>query len=159
WRVAMLTLRAGARAARADALVVLGAYDPGTAGLNASAIGLDGYADLGSWGSAAECPGLGVRSLDVHDPTAPEPIASAAVYSGTTAEHLAAVHFATDAFKGSVLFAGIQRCSAGGGAPSGLAIWDISDPSNPAELGFLSTGRGSRGVHEFAVRQRADHWY
>ena len=157
--VALVVLSAGAPTAMADPLDVVGAYDPGTAGLNASAIGLDGFAYLGSWGSAAECPGLGVRILDVHDPTTPEPIASAAVYSGTTAEHLSAVHFATDAFKGSVLFAGIQRCSAGGGAPSGLAIWDISDPSNPAELGFLSTGRGSRGVHEFAVRQRGDHWY
>jgi hypothetical protein len=157
--MAVVALCACGPLAFADPLDLVGAYDPGTAGLNASAIGLDGFAYLGSWGSPAECPGLGVRIFDVHDPTAPDPIGSAAVYGGTTAEHLAAVHFATPAFTGSVLFAGIQRCNAGGGAPSGLAIWDITDPSNPSELGFLPTGRGSRGVHEFAVRQRGDHWY
>jgi hypothetical protein len=81
-----------------------------------------------------------------------------AVYRGTTAEHLAAVHYATTAFTGSVLFAGIQRCQPSGAAPSGLAMWDVSDPSNPAELGFIPTGRGSRGVHEFTVRQRGDRW-
>src|SRR5438445_13718981 len=107
----------------AEPLDVLGAYDPCTAGLNSSAIALDGFAYLGSWGSAAECPGLGARILDVHNPTAPEPIASAAVYSGTTAQHLAAVHVATDAFKGRVPFAGISRCCARGGRPSALPLW------------------------------------
>jgi hypothetical protein len=143
----------------ADPLDVLGNFDPGSAGFNASAVGLDGIAYLGSWGGAAECPALGVRVIDLHDPTAPELLTTAAVYSGTTAEHLAAVHYATPAFSGNVLFAGIQRCSASSGAPSGLAIWDITDPANPAELAFLPTGRGSRGVHEFTVRQRGDHWF
>src|SRR5918911_4650589 len=145
--------------ALADPLDVLGAYDPGTAGLNASAVGLDGIAYLGSWGSTAYCPGLGVRVIDVHDPTAPTPIGTAADYDGTTAEHLAAVHYATSAFTGNVLFAGIQRCSASGGAPSGLAIWDVTDPSDPSELAFVPTGRGSRGVHEFTVGQRGGRWF
>ena len=143
----------------ADPLDVLGNFDPGSAGFNASAVGLDGIAYLGSWGGAAECPGLGVRIVDVHDPTAPNLITTAAVYPGTTAEHLAAVRFATPTFLGNVLFVGIQRCSANGAAPSGLAIWDVSDPSNPAELAFLPTSRGSRGVHEFTVRQHGDRWF
>ena len=143
----------------ADPLDVLGNFDPGSAGFNASAVGLDGIAYLGSWGGAAECPGLGVRIVDVHDPTAPNLITTAAVYPGTTAEHLAAVRFATSTFLGNVLFVGIQRCSANGAAPSGLAIWDVSDPSNPAELAFLPTSRGSRGVHEFTVRQHGDRWF
>ncbi len=123
------------------------------------AVGLDGFAYLGSWGGGAQCPSLGVRIIDVHDPTAPIPTASAAIYAGTTAEHLNATHFETPAFTGSVLFAGIQRCQGGGGAPSGLAIWDITNPTSPTELGFLSTGRGSRGVHEFTVRQQGDRWF
>ena len=143
----------------AEPLEVIGAYDPGTDGLNASAVGLDGFVYLGSWGSASVCPGLGVRIIDARDPTAPTPIGSTATYDGTTAEHLAAVHYATAAFNGSLLFAGIQRCSAGGAAPSGLAIWDVTDPTNPAELAFVPTGRGSRGVHEFTVRQRGERWY
>jgi hypothetical protein len=149
---------ATASAAFADPLDIIGGFDPGSGGYNASAIGLDGVAYLGSWGGPAVCPSLGVRVIDVHDPTSPVPIATAAVYHGTTAEHLAAVRYTAQPFRGDVLFAGIQRCQAGGGAPSGLAIWDVTDPSNPAELGFLPTGRGSRGVHEFTVRQQGQRW-
>jgi hypothetical protein len=95
----------------------------------------------------------------VHDPTAPGLLSTAAVYPGTTAEHLVAARFATPTFTGNVLFVGVQRCSASGAAPSGLAIWDVTDPANPTELAFLPTGRGSRGVHEFTVRQRGDRWF
>jgi hypothetical protein len=97
--------------------------------------------------------------LLVHDPSAPSLLGTVAQYAGTTAEHLAVVHYATAAFTGTVLLAGIQRCQAGGGAPAGLALWDVTDPTNPVELGFLSTGRAGRGVHEFTVGQRNGHWY
>src|SRR5438105_1763028 len=156
---AVAALIAQATAAFADPLDVLGAYDPGSSGYNASAVGLDGFAYLGTWGGAAECPSLGVRIIDLHDPTAPKPLpAAAAAYQGTTSEHLAAVHFTSQAFTGNVLFTGIQRCVASSGAPSGLAIWDISDPQNPNELGFLPTEHGVRGVHEFTVRQQGNRW-
>ena len=155
----VLMLVLSADVAFAAPLDFVGAYDPGSAGFNASAVGLDGFAYLGSWGGPGNCPSLGVRVIDVHDPTTPAPVTVAAQYSGTTAEHLAAVHYATPAFTGSVLFAGIQRCQANGAAPAGLAIWDITDPTDPSELAFLQTGRGSRGVHEFTVGQRSGHWY
>jgi hypothetical protein len=157
--VVLLVLVFAAPMVHADSLDPVGTFDPGSAGLNATVVGLDGIAYLGSWGGAAECPALGVRVIDVHDPTAPTLLTTAAVYRGTTAEHLAAVRFATPAFSGNVLFAGIQRCSAASAAPSGLAIWDVTDPANPAELAFLATGRGPRGVHEFTVRQRGDRWF
>ena len=70
----------------AESLDLVGAYDPGTPGLNASAVGLDGFAYLGSWGSVAQCPGLGVRVFDVRDPTVPTLLGRAAAYTGTTAE-------------------------------------------------------------------------
>jgi hypothetical protein len=158
WIVSAMLLMASAPPALADPLDLLGAFDPGSAGYNASAVGLNGVAYLGTWGGPSECPSLGVRVIDVHDPTAPAPIGTAAVYRGTTTEHLAAAHFATSAFTGDVLFVGVQRCQPGGGAPSGLAIWDVTDPANPGELAFLPTGRGSRGVHEFAVRQHGARW-
>jgi hypothetical protein len=163
WRVsgclALLGALLAAQVAAAAPLDVLGSYDPGSSGFNASAVGLDGVAYLGSWGGPGACPSLGVRIVDVHTPSAPSPIGVAAQYAGTTAEHLAAVHYATPAFTGSVLFAGIQRCQPNGGAPAGLAIWDVSDPTNPQELGFVDTARAGRGVHEFTVGQRNGHWY
>ena len=123
------------------------------------AVGLDGFAFLGSWGGGAQCPVLASASSTSTIQQRPRSIGTAAVYSGTTAEHLAAIRYATPAFTGNVLFAGIQRCVPSSGAPSGLAIWDVTDPANPTELGFLPTGRGSRGVHEFTVRQRGDRWF
>jgi hypothetical protein len=146
--------------ALADPLDVLGSADPGTPDLNAMAVGLNGFAYLGSWGSTAQCNGLGARVFDVRDPTAPVQLSTpAAAYPGTTAEHLAVVHYATPAFTGDVLFAGIQRCRDA--ATGGLAIWNVSDPGNPSELAFLPTGRGPVGVHELTVRQSVDgtHWY
>lgn len=157
--VMALGMLLGPAAAFAEPLDVVGAADPGSPGLNTMAVGLDGFAYLGSWGSSAQCPALGARVFDVREPTAPTLITTAAAYSGTTAEHLAAVRYNTTAFAGNVLFAGIQRCNAASAAPSGLAIWDISDPANPSELGFVSLGRGLRGVHEFTVGQRGDRWY
>jgi hypothetical protein len=159
WLGLVVVCVCAAPTALAQSLQVVGAYDPGSPELNASVAGLDGIAYLGSWGGPADCPATGVRIIDVHDPTAPTLLAQAAAYSGTTAEHLTAVHYATPAFTGTILFAGIQRCQASGGEPSGLAIWDVTNPAQPAELGFLPTGRGSRGVHEFVVRQRGERWF
>src|SRR5260370_30947915 len=96
--VMLLILEIAAPNVFADPLDVLGSFDPGWPGFNASAVGLDGIAYLGSWGHASECPALGVRVIDVHDPTAPVMLTSAAVYRGTTREHLAAVHYATPSF-------------------------------------------------------------
>jgi hypothetical protein len=146
-------------AAWAQALDVVGSSDPGSPGFNASTVGLDGFAYLGSWGSAAQCPALGARVFDVRDPTRPALIGGAAAYTGSTAEHLAAVHYASPTFIGNVLFVGIQSCAGHTGAPAGLAIWDVSDPTSPTELAFFPTGTASRGVHEFTVRQRGDRWF
>jgi hypothetical protein len=159
WLTLVAAVCVAAPVASAEPLDLLGNFDPGSPGFNASAVGLDGIAYLGSWGGAAQCPSLGVRVIDVHDPSTPRQLSVAASYSGTTAEHLAAVHMTGAAFQGNVLFVGIQRCVAGGGASSGLAIWDVTDPANPTELAFFSTSRAGRGVHEFTVRQRGDRWY
>ena len=158
WLAALAIFAASAAAASAQSLDLVGSYDPGTPDLNAMAVGLDGVAYLGSWGGAANCPALGVRVIDLHNPTSPTPIGTVAAHPGTTAEHLAAVHYATAAFNGNVLVAGIQRCRVGSGEPGGLSLWDVTDPTNPTELGFFATGRGSRGVHEFTVRRQGNRW-
>jgi hypothetical protein len=141
------------------ALEWLGGFDPATPGLNAGVAGLDGFAYLGSWGGEGDCPALGVQVVDVRDPAAPAPLAVAARYPRTTAEHVAAVRVRNAWFDGHVLLAGIQRCSAGGGTEGGLALWDVTDPTSPVELSYLGVGTRARGVHEFAVGQQGDRWY
>lgn len=143
--------------AAAAPLEPLGAYDPGTPGLNAGVAGLDGTAFLGSWGSPQACYGVGVRVVDVRDPSSPVPLGVVAEYPRTTAEHPVAVALATPAFAGNVLFVGIQRC--GGASEGGLAAWDVTDPANPRELGYLPVGREPRGVHELSVARSGDRWY
>jgi hypothetical protein len=145
--------------AQSAALAPLGQADPGTVGFNTMAVGLDGYAYLGSWGSQHGCPALGVRIFDLHDPTAPTVLGSAAAYPGTTAEHVAAVHLSTAAYNGSLLLTGIQRCAPASASPSGLAVWDVTNPAAPRELAFYDTGRAGIGVHEFAVDQHGGHLY
>jgi len=141
------------------ALEPVGSYDPGTPGMNASATGLDGFLYLGSWGSSAYCPGLGVRVVDANVPWALTGAGTIADYPRTTAEHVIAQHLDTPAYSGNVLFAGIQQCILGTAEGGALAAWDVSDPYNPRELSYLPVGRGSRGVHEFTVRQIGDRWY
>lgn len=140
--------------ATAASLDYLGQYDPGTPGLNASVAGLDGFAYLGSWGNALGCPGLGVRIVDVRDPSTPSYVSTAGAYPRTTAEHMAV--YKQDGR--TVLAVGIQRCAAVGD-PGGLALWDVTDPAAPYELGFHPTGRASRGVHEFTVGQTNGRTY
>ena len=149
---------ASVQTALADPLDLVGSADPGTPGFNAMAVALDGIAYLGSWGGRYQCPGLGVRLFDIHDPAAPISLGNAAAYHGATAEHVAALHLDTPAFSGNVLLAGIQRCEGGSGSPAGLALWDVTNPSSPSELSFFSTGGRVLGVHEFTVRAHGDRW-
>lgn len=170
---ALLSPLAGARAAVTPAEVVrietdapvapvsldlVGAWDPGTPGYNAMAVGLGSTAFLGSWGSASYCPGLGVRILDISDPTQPYQISSAAEFPRTTAEHVVALHMDNEWFAGDLLLTGIQSCSTNS-EQGGLSLWDVSNPAAPRELAFFPVEHASRGVHEFTIAEVDGRWY
>ena len=131
-------------------LEVVGAYDPQTPSLNASVVALDATAYLGSWGSETHCDAPGVRVIDLHDPTTPALEAVAAVYPRTTAEHLAVLHHQSATFSGTLLAVGIQRCAAVGDE-GGLALWDVTNPTDPRELSYFGVGVQPRGVHELTI--------
>lgn len=135
-------------------LSLLGHTDLGGRGFNANVRALKGYAYVGSWGTSTACPALGVRVVDLSDPTTPRVVAATARFPGTTAEDVVPVHLETAAFSGDVLAVGIQRCAATGTEPAGLALVDITDPRHPAPLAFFSTG--ARGVHELDVTVQPD---
>lgn len=135
-------------------LTLLGHTDLGGRGFNGNVRVLGSYAYVGSWGSGGLCPALGVRIIDLSDPTTPRPVATAARIPGTSAEDVVPVRMSTSAFTGDLLAVGIQRCARTGSAPGGLALVDITDPRNPVDLGFFSTGPGPGGVHELDVTVR-----
>ncbi len=138
----------------APELRLLGHTDLGGRGFNANVRALNGYAYVGSWGTSTACPALGVRVVDLSDPAAPQVVATAARFPGTTAEDVVPFHLETAAFSGDVLAVGIQRCAATGNDPAGLALVDITDPRHPTPLSFVGTG--ARGVHELDVTVRPD---
>jgi hypothetical protein len=137
--------------AASPTLTLLGRTDLGGAGFTGNVRALGGFAYVGSWGTAARCPALGVRVVDLADPSNPAVVATAAQFGGTSAEDVVPLRVNTPFFSGDLLAVGIQRCAAGSLAPGGLALVDVSDPRHPAALAFFDTGVGPRGVHELDV--------
>jgi len=106
------------------------------------------YAYVGAW--AEPCDGRGVRILDVSNPASPTQVATAAGYPNTSAEDMQVLSVSTASFTGDLLGVGIQPCAEEG--LGGLALWDVTDPTNPEELGFLE----NIGVHELSLTDRPD---
>ena len=70
---------------------------------------------------------------------------------GTSAEDMEVLSVDTPAFTGDLLAVGIQQCSEEEGF-GGLALWDVTDPTNPEELGIYE----NFGVHELSLTERPD---
>ncbi|MGH3065177.1 MAG: LVIVD repeat-containing protein [Gaiellaceae bacterium] len=116
--------------------------------VNGDVFAFGDYAYIGAW--AEPCDGRGVRILDVSNPASPTEVATAAGYLHTSAEDVEVMHVSTDSFTGDLLAAGIQPCDDEGFG--GLALWDVTDPTSPQELGFF----GNIGVHELSLTGRSD---
>lgn len=82
---------------------------------------------------------MGTTVLDVSDPTAPQVVQQLKNPPNT---HSHKVQIADD-----ILIVNFEKFPRGGAMPerAGIQILDISDPVNPREIGFFSTG--GRGVH------------
>ncbi|OFW74894.1 MAG: hypothetical protein A2Y55_13540 [Actinobacteria bacterium RBG_16_68_12] len=106
------------------------------------------YAYVGAW--AEPCDGRGVRILDVSNPASPTQVATAAGYPDTSAEDMQVLSVSTASFTGDLLGVGIQPCADEG--LGGLALWDVTDPTSPQELGFFE----NIGVHELSLTDRPD---
>jgi hypothetical protein len=123
-----------------------------------------GYADVWAHKEVAylgdlrqgDCrPGNGVWAIDLGDPARPRPLGSFARFPGSDGEDVWVGAVRTRAFKGDLAAVGLQPCSRDGAGFAGLALYDVSDPARPRELGRLATGVAS-GVHELGVVQRPD---
>src|SRR5918994_3415918 len=105
------------------------------------------YVFVGTW--SAPCSGDGVKIVNVNDPTNPKLVAVAGRRTGVSNEDVVVIQIGERV----VLGVGVQICKAQGG-PGGLALFDVTNPNKPTELGFLPVPAG--GVHELDMVARAD---
>ena len=145
-------------------------HDLGGRGFNADVWTHEGIAYIGHWGftdwatgNGRFCPTEPNNGIAVVDATVPrDPVMVARLQNpeGTSAEDVVVYTAESGPLAGrDIAVAGIQVC---GGSrsdmsfPRGLQLWDVTDPANPAELGFWDSECCTRGVHEFEVEHRAD---
>ena len=104
----------------------------------------------------ADCrPANGVWAISLKDPAKPRPLASFAKFPGSDGEDVWVGAVSTKAFKGDLAAVGIQRCSRQDPGFAGLALFDVTNPAKPKELGRFPTGV-TTGVHEVGIVQRPD---
>jgi len=123
-------------------------------GLHGDVYAYKGFAYVGTW--SGPCPGTGVKIIDARDPAHPRQVATAGGYPNTSAEDMQVVTVDTAAFSGDLLGIGLQDCGLPDQPPgrAGLDLWDVTDPANPAHLGFFNSGGYSPGVHELSLTTR-----
>ena len=119
----------------------------------------EGFAYVGTWGRPDACPGAGVRVVDMADPTAPELVgafADADAFPGTSTESVWVGAVDTESFSGDIAAVAVRLCDTSerhrrGDTFRGLAVYDVSDPTEPTLLGELHSVGASQGVHEVDV--------
>ncbi|MCC6176873.1 MAG: hypothetical protein IT305_16310 [Chloroflexi bacterium] len=134
---------------------LVGRSDLGNRAQYASVWGHRSFAYVGSTFTPAvpaSCRGRGVTIVDVANPATPTPVGALAERPGTTAEDVQVLTVFTRAFTGDLLATGLSRCGPDG--VGGLSLWDVTDPRQPAELGFVDTGAGPAGIHEVRLFRR-----
>jgi hypothetical protein len=103
------------------------------------------FAYVGTW--SAQCTGQGAKIVDVNDPTHPKWVGFVGTRRGSSNEDVVVIEIG----ERDVLGIGVQPCGRNGQA--GLALYDVTDPLHPSELGFFET---PSGVHELDLVQTAD---
>jgi hypothetical protein len=147
----------------------LGHADPG-GGFNGDVVAHNGYAYLGSWGTAIDeesyvagtyCPAQGVRVyslFDIRNPTLVSTFAdggSNPELTGSWTEKVIVRRVATSSFTGDLAAVSFQDCRLGGF--TGIGLYDVSDPVHPVELSLLPVG--VFGVHELWLQKRGNRAY
>lgn len=165
------TYTGGQKAAKARNMEVVGHNSLGGRGFNADVWFHEGYAYIGHWGftdwasgsKTRFCPSgnrAGVAVVDATDPSDPVMISRLRNPAGTSAEDVVVYTAQSGPLAGHDIAAvGIQVCGGSRYDTSffrGLQLFDVSNPAAPVELGRVSTGCCTRGLHEFEVEHRAD---
>jgi hypothetical protein len=156
---ALVALPAAAAAPRTWNTTLVGHLNPG-GGFNGDISVHEETAYLGAWGFGSRCPVHGVRAIAAEVPSRPRLVSRFARFRGTTSEDVWVGTIRTPSFAGNLAAVGIQVCAKSHAGRMrrtfrGLALYDVSRRTRPRLLARLSTGRGTHGVHELSVVQRA----
>jgi hypothetical protein len=145
----------------AEGFSVVGHADLGGADVNGDVWVHDDHAYVGTW--ADPCDGLGVKVIDVSDPSHPALVGRVAAIPGTSAEDVVVRTVSTPWFTGDLLATGIQRCDYTSSELDddafGVDLWDVTDPSDPVHLAHLGLTTGGGGVHELDLIDRGSRAY
>jgi hypothetical protein len=164
------TFEGGNKAGSARNMVVVGHEDLDARGFNADVWVHKEIAYIGHWGFAdwatgnsrfcPTAPDNGVAVIDARNPANPTRIATLQNPEGTSAEDVVVYTARFGAYAGrDIAAAGIQFCGGSrydADADRGLMLWDVTNPAQPVQIGYLNTGCCTRGVHEFEVEHRPD---
>ncbi len=160
----------GNKAGSALNMEVVAHHDLGGRGFNADVWTHEGFAYVGHWGFTdwatgndrfcPSAPNNGIAIVKATDAENPTLVARLQNPAGTSAEDVVVYTAESGPLAGhDIAVSGIQVC---GGSrsdlsfPRGLQLWDVTDPTHPASLGFWDSECCARGVHEFEVEHRAD---
>lgn len=109
-----------------------------------------GVAYLSSW-HGDDCPGTGVRVVDLADPVRPAHVATFAdaarepEVKDTWTEKTIVREARTASFRGTLAVTSLQHCKES--AFRGFGLYDLTDPRSPKRLSLVRT-EGVRGSHE-----------
>ncbi len=106
---------------------------------------VDKYAYVGTW--SAQCTGHGAKIIDVNDPSNPRWVTFVGARKGSSNEDVVVARIGAR----DVLAIGVQPCGRRG--QSGLALYDVTNPTRPTELAFFPT---PTGVHELDLVVKGD---
>ncbi|GIU98710.1 MAG: hypothetical protein KatS3mg014_0326 [Actinomycetota bacterium] len=144
-----------------EGFTVVGHADLGATDVNGDVWVHGDHAYVGTW--SQPCTGLGVKIVDVSDPSSPVVRGRVAGMPGTSAEDVVVRHVSTPWFTGDLLAAGIQRCDYSttelDDDTFGVDLWDVTDPSAPVHLAHLGLTVGGGGVHELDLIDRGRRAY
>jgi hypothetical protein len=139
-------------------LRLVSSIDPGE-GFHGDVWAHRGVAYLSSW-RGEDCPGHGVRVIDLADPARPQQVSTFAdagrepEVKGTWTEKTIVREATTAAFRGTVAVTSLQHCSED--AFRGFGLYDLTDPRHPKRLSLVRT-EGVRGSHEIWLENARGH--
>jgi hypothetical protein len=139
-------------------LRLLANLNPG-GGYNGDVWAHRGIAYLSSW-HGDDCPGTGVRVIDLADPSRPQHVATFAdaarepEVQGTWTEKTIVREARTASFRGTLAVTSMQHCAEP--AFRGFGLYDLTDPRLPKRLALVRT-EGVRGSHEIWLENARGH--